>query len=80
MNSRRQFFKQTLGLVAAAALAPLLPKVAAVAPAPVAAFTGPLTYKGIPLVFDKACAMSQMYFVNPRYHARLVEINALASE
>ncbi len=32
-------------------------------------------YRGVPFVFDQACAMNNLYFVNPRYLRKLEKID-----
>lgn len=66
----RRTFLRALGLGAATvAAAPYLPALVRAVPVPQAAagFSGVLTFRGVPLVYDALCAPSRVYFINPRY-------------
>ncbi len=59
--NRRSFFQRTFGALAAAYLAPLLPK--AIAPAQTG-FVGPLMFKGIPITYSEYCPNNTNYFLS----------------
>lgn len=62
--NRRSFFSRTLGAIAAAACAPL---VKFVTPAkPITLFDGPITFRGIPIVYNKYCPANSIYLINPK--------------
>ena len=62
--NRRQFFKRTAGVLAAAAVAPYLP-----APLATLSISGSnmttLSYKGASFRYDKHCPPNRVYFLNP---------------
>ena len=67
--NRRNFFARTAGLFVAGIAARYLPE----APTPWKSklwtntdqFVGPLTYRGIPLTFDKHAPSNAVYFLSP---------------
>jgi hypothetical protein len=61
--NRRAFLKLFGSGVAAAIALVNIPAV--LTPEPTRLFTGPLTFRGIPLVFDRDCPRNTVYFLNP---------------
>ncbi len=58
--NRRGFFKRTIGALAAAYLAPLLPTPLAKS----SGFVGPITFKGIPITYSQYCPNNTIYFLS----------------
>jgi hypothetical protein len=63
VNRRAFLSRLAAGVVGAVALA----KLPFVADAPTRLFDGPITFRGVPLVFDQHCPRNMIYFLSPKH-------------